>query len=163
MWQSKGQLGPPYTHTHTHAHTHTHTHIHTYTHTDTHDTQTYMYTHTHTHTWQGKAKSEENESEEEGDDAEWISLVTNKRKRDQVGIVCDSGASAMWDHSTFHDYIKNHADFNALLPGLPPHVTPNMLKDDMVAKYWIKAWSNVQLRSLAAACVASVRVANVIK
>ena len=61
-----------------------------------------------------------------------------------------------WNHPKFCRYIQDHPEYNILLPDIPPRVTPKMLNDKMVAKYWIESWSNVQRRPLAAACIASV-------
>jgi hypothetical protein len=61
-----------------------------------------------------------------------------------------------WDHPTFCCFIQSHPDFNLLFKGLPPRVTPKMLQNNLVAKYWIESWHDIKLRPLAAACVANV-------
>jgi hypothetical protein len=66
------------------------------------------------------------------------------------------GDTDTWDHPTFCRFIQNHPDFNLLFKGLPPRVTPKMLLDNLVAKYWIKSWHDIKLRPLASACVADV-------
>ena len=66
------------------------------------------------------------------------------------------GDTDTWDHQTFCRFIKNHPDFNLLFNGLPLRVTPKMLLDNLVAKYWIESWHDIKLRPLAAACVATV-------
>jgi cobalamin biosynthesis protein CobT len=58
----------------------------------------------------------------------------------------------------FQAYIQNHPVYNPLFPHMPSHITPNMLrKSDRTAKYWIRAFKDVKLRPLAAACVAHVQ------
>ena len=78
-------------------------------------------------------------------------------KRNHSDLSCPSGLciddSDTWDHATFRMWITDHPVFSVLLPGLPLHVTPEMLNGEFVAKYWIESWGDVQLQPLAAACV----------
>ena len=90
-------------------------------------------------------EEEEKEEEEEEEEEEFLG--------EDVEIVGSTFATPC----LFHAYIQKHPVYNPLFPHMPPHITPNMLrKSDRTAKYWIRAFKDVKLRPLAAACVAHV-------
>ena len=75
---------------------------------------------------------------------------------DDVSLIDgDEYDGVTWDHPMFSRFIQNHPDYTLLFKDLPPRVTPDMLRNELVAKYWIESWTDLKLRPLAAACVAN--------
>ena len=98
---------------------------------------------------QEESDSEEVEEEVE-EDAEVIARTT-------IGDMLLYKDPSAWDYTNFCRFLHDHRDYKLLLTGLPHRVIPDMLRDDLTAKYWIESRKNVELRPLAAACVCELR------
>jgi hypothetical protein len=65
----------------------------------------------------------------------------------------------LWNNIEFRNYVEGHEFYGPLHRGMGSAMRPRMLLDEPTPKYWIESWADPELRTLAAVCVAEIRMA----
>jgi hypothetical protein len=65
----------------------------------------------------------------------------------------------LWNNIEFRNYVDGHEFYGPLHRGMGSAMRPRMLLDEPTPKYWIESWADPELRTLAAVCVAEIRMA----